>query len=124
MPSTPAANVVVVIAGGAVTVIVSTADFFGSVTEVAVTVAVPVPLAAAVYVTEVAALFDSAPGPLNVQVTPAFLASLIVTVMVTLWPLSTACEEEARVTVTVLDSLQPETRATTSDKKTKILFIG
>jgi hypothetical protein len=66
-----------VIAGFAGTVIVAVPSLVVSDTEVAVTVTVSAVLegAGAVYVAEVVVVFDSAPPPLTVQVTPAAFLS-------------------------------------------------
>lgn len=53
VPTVPAGSVVVVIEGGALTVMVSDAVFVASVTDVAVTIADPVPEAGALYVADV-----------------------------------------------------------------------
>ena len=87
VPSVPADSELVVIFGIAATVIVTVAVFVLSFTEVAVITAVPV-APFALYVTDVAAGFVSAPGPLAIaHVTPWFLSSCaIVAVIFTVCP--------------------------------------
>lgn len=93
VPTTPAGSVVVVIAGGALTVMLSEAAFVVSVTDVAVIVADPVPDAGALYVADVEVWLDSVPGPVMAHVTPLLCESLAtVAVTFTLCPWSMACE--------------------------------